>query len=77
MRTEQDVLDEFEILGYKLVTNNDKELTLQHSDFYTLKVNKKAQGYLAINRFNNRTGIMFDLLEHKLLHELFCIWGWL
>lgn len=77
MRTEQDVLDEFEILGYKVEVNDDKELVLSHSNFYQLKVNKQAKGYLAVNRFNNRTGIMFDLAEHKLLNELFIIYGWI
>lgn len=77
MRTEQDILDEFEILGYKVEVNDEKELVLSHSNFYQLKVNKQAQGYLAVNRFNNRNGIMFDLAEHKLLNELFIIWGWL
>ena len=76
-KTEQDILDEFEILGYKVEVNDEKELVLSHSNFYQLKVNKQAQGYLAVNRFNNRNGIMFDLAEHKLLNELFIIWGWL
>ena len=76
-RTEQDIIDEFIILGYKLVSNNENQLVLNHSNFYTLIINKKAKGYLAENRFNNSKGSFFDMREHKLLNELFNIYGWL
>lgn len=76
-RTEEDIIDEFIILGYKVVSNNDNELVLNHSNFYSLIINKKAKGYLAENRFNNSKGSFFDMREHKLLNELFIIWGWI
>lgn len=76
-RTEQDVIDEFIILGYKVVSNNENTLVLNYSNFYNLVINKKAKGYLAENRFNNSNGSLFDMKEHKLLNELFIIYGWI
>ena len=71
MRTEQDVLMDFEKLGWECTINNEDKLTLRWSDSYpcTIWFNKDTKNY--------STNTLIDIQEHKLLNELFTIWGWI
>jgi hypothetical protein len=82
MRTEQDVLKDFEALGYKVVCNNERELVLEdkyyrhHIDRIhigkDLRLYTKFQHLYRVDEPKN-----LDMQEHKLLNELFTIWGWI
>lgn len=69
-RTEQEILKNFEMLGYKIVENSKQVLKLLLNDFgitirkYTHKYRASDWSYL-------------DMQEHLLLHELFTCWGWI
>lgn len=71
MRTEQDVLNDFEKLGWKVTENDDEDLTLRYSKIPSLAIwvdkNKKC--------YSSNTCI--DIQEHKILNELFYIWNWI
>ena len=82
MRTEQDVLKDFEALGYKVVCNNERELVLE-DEYYRhhidrihiskdLRLYTKFQHLYRVDEPKN-----LDMQEHNLLNELFKIWGWI
>ena len=82
MRTEQDILKNFEALGYE-VKNKNSKLTLfkwlsHFSEYYeVIDINKYEKTYgKAIRKIELKCGV-FTMQEHKLLNELFTIWGWL
>ena len=70
MRTEEEILKDFEKLGYKIIKNSDKWLRL-HCDLLsnTILISKEDQSYA--------TDHPTDMQEHTLLTELFQIWNWL
>lgn len=70
MRTEQDVLKDFEKLGYKLLYNNSFCLVFERNNLYTLSISKQYKEYWTDGE------ISINMQEHKLLNELFQIWGW-
>lgn len=85
MRTEQDVLKDFESLGYEVVCNSDRELILEQElkSNYTIinriHIEKQLQAY-SKSQFAYRVGtspLWVFMQEHKLINELFNIWGWL
>jgi hypothetical protein len=74
---EQEILKEFEELGYEIERNIDI------SEIYL--TNKKADCKIVINKFKKIYYVrefytpeyqMLLLNEHQLLHRLFEIWGW-
>ena len=67
-RTEQDILNDFEKLGYKIIQINEK---IVFTDEYnrTIHINKIKKVY----SYTTYIGMQ----EHKLLNELFEVWGWL
>ena len=76
MRTEEEILKEFEELGYE-VDNDDVALilTLQETlgaitKYITIFVSKRRKLYVT------KDGSI-GMEEHKLLNELFTIWGWI
>lgn len=71
MRTEQDVLKDFEKLGYKLLYNNSFCLVFERNNLYTLSISKQYKEYWTDGE------ISINMQEHKLLNELFQIWGWI
>lgn len=84
MRTEQEILKDFEKLGYKR-NENDHEYIIRlekENEKYVLRleINKVVLGYC---KYEIRKEDCFEktinikMSEHKLLHELFTIWGWL
>ena len=68
-RTEQDILNDFERLGWKVTQNDDSCMIICFNGFARIVILKCAKQY-AINNLCN-------MQEHKLLHELFTVWGWL
>lgn len=71
MRTEQDVLNDFEKLGWECTRNDEVRLTLRFSDSYpcSIWIDKNEKCY--------SSNTCIDIQEHKLLNELFTIWGWI
>lgn len=67
MRTEQDVLKDFEKLGWKVTENNKNWLRIEIIE-HEICIDKKSKYYCC-------DWVFID--EHKLLNELFTIWGWL
>ena len=75
MRTEYQVLKDFEKLGYEIIQNNDTRLVLQNDDveiyFY-----KFERSYGKEDIFSNEAN-RIEILEHVLINELIKIYGWL
>lgn len=80
MRTEQEILKDFEKLGYKEQIRNGSILILQGSDV-SLEINTEHKWFRScewsILSGNTKHSWYFDMKDHKLLHELFECWGWL
>lgn len=96
-RTEQDVLKDFEALGYEVVTNNEIGIILDfktaliengfvknhYMELERININKRTKSYKKdhIEKTNGHQVISdktwFSIQEHKLLNELFTIWGWI
>lgn len=70
-RTEQEILKDFEKLGYEVVRNDDGwlEMEIKGTDV-SFMVSKFDKSY-------DFVGDPITLQEHKLLNELFSLWGWI
>ena len=75
MRTEEEVLKDFEKLGYKIKINNGNKLKL--GEITEIEIDKFWRIYRKDFCYINRSSRSVNLEEHKLLNELFSIWGWL
>jgi hypothetical protein len=81
MRTEEEVLKDFEKLGYEV--DNDEialELYLHEEIGFIINnveifISKRKKRYIVRNL--NDTSQSIGMEEHKLLNELFAIWGWI
>ena len=71
MRTEQDVLNDFEKLGWYVSRNDEDDFTLR------LKGNPTCAIWIDKLTKEYSMSCCLDMQEHKLLNELFTIWGWL
>lgn len=71
MRTEQDVLNDFEKLGWYVARNDE--------DDFTLRLKGNTTCAICIDKLTKEYSMScyLDLPEHKLLNELFTIWGWI
>lgn len=69
-RTEQEILKDFEKLGYKIVENSKQVLKLSLNDF-EITIRKYAHKYCTSD------WDYVEMHEHLLLHELFTFWGWI
>lgn len=72
MRTEEQVLKDFEKLGYK-ITKNTKNWLEIYDEFLGNKflISRDDRAYCVVN------GEPISMLEHNLLTEIFNINGWL
>ena len=72
MRTEEQVLKDFEKLGYKIIKNTKNWLEI-YDDFLGNKflISRDDRAYCVEN------GEPISMLEHNLLTEIFNINGWL
>ena len=97
MRIEQEILKDFETLGYEVITNNEIGIILdfrttsiengfrknQYVELERINIYKRTKSYKKdhIEIVNGHQVISnekwFSMQEHKLLNELFNIWGWL
>lgn len=70
-RTEADILKDFEALGW-IVTRNDE-------DDFTLRLKGNPTCAIWIDKLTKEYSLncCLDMQEHKLLNELFTLWGWL
>lgn len=78
MRTEQEILKEFEALGYEIKVNSISKLKLSF-EFGYLEIHKKAQLYQAYidDEDDEKISQFINMQEHQLLNELFTIWEWI
>ena len=74
--TEQDVLNEFEKIGWQ-VTRNDNICMILKREEDVLTISKLSKWYHCCLPQANEYRLPIDMDDHKLLHELFKIWGWL
>ena len=81
MRTDEEVLKDFEKLGYE-VDNDDDALILSLQEtlgaiirYVTIFVSKRRKRYMV--KSISETFQSIGMEEHKLLNELFTIWGWI
>ena len=69
-RTEQEILKDFEMLGWKV--------TLKEGKMITLRYVKNERNAIWIEKDKSySTNTCIDMQEHKLLNELFTLWGWI
>lgn len=97
MRTENEILKDFETLGYKIVEQNelsiifDNHTTIEDthgfirnyyeeleriSIYKPVKSYKKDYNARVNGKLENSNQTWFSMQEHKLLNELFQVWGW-
>ena len=78
-RTEQEIIKEFEKLGYKVEQDNDMFLEIGHFDdeleYEYICFNKDEHTYEKY-MLGGET-MAFTMQEHKLLNELFECWRWI
>lgn len=80
-RTEADILNDFEKLGYEVVNSHNHpfiEMSKYNGDFSVyeyIAINKAEHNYEKFAQGGDVTPITMQ--EHKLLNELFICWGWL
>lgn len=74
MRTEEQILKDFEKRKWSIYANEPKFIILAYfkkNDIFSareIRIYKSTQSYVASE---------LNMQEHKLLTELFSIWGWL
>ena len=73
-RTEQEILDDFEALGYRV--KNDNDVLRLKNNFIEIYVYKQEQEYGKEDVFSCEAN-RFTMQEHKLLNELFECYGFL
>lgn len=79
-RTEQEILNDFEKLGYKVVNSYNHpfiEMSKYNEElnvYEYIEINKGEHNY---EKFTQDGVAPFTMQEHKLLNELFEVWGWL
>ena len=81
-RTEQEILKDFEALGWKVVVNNENEIELhrnaKNNILVVLNILKSAGEYTKYMIMNGKTFFReIKFQEHKLLNELFEVWQWI
>lgn len=78
MRTEKEVLKDFEELGYEVVCNDNLRIKLENNgDILTISKVGRWYYYKGYDYLNKEMTVRIYMKEHKLLNELFTIWGWL
>lgn len=73
MRTEQEVLKDFEDLGYSIAAKTEGFLELT-DNYNIINIDFEDKEYWKENICCY--SLRFTMQEHKLLNELFTIWNW-
>ena len=76
MRTEKDVLNKFEKLGWQVKRNDNICLILKREED-VLTISKLSKWYHCCLPQADEYRLPIDMDDHKLLHALFKIWEWL
>lgn len=76
MRTEEQVIKDFEKIGYKLTQVNEYLIKLQ-KEWDEILIDFKNKTYLKSYGTFDFDSVSITVEEHKLLHELFKCWGWI
>lgn len=78
-RTEQDILKDFEELGYKIEIDEVYKIIRLYKNITSILIFEKARSYEKY--YKKDDGWYYSAIithhEHKLLNELFTVWGWL
>ena len=88
IRTEEEILKDFEKLGWFVVKDRYVDLMLKKLEKEPsmfgeiclncyISINKEKHTYSATEHCITTQEYELSMEEHKLLHELFTIWGWL
>ena len=82
MRTESEVLKDFEKLGYEVASSPSSIMSINYkrNKMISIRKNKKEYEVMAIETNSNdiyHASQPLTMQEHKLLNELFTIWRWL
>ena len=75
MRTENEVIKDFKKLGYDIIENDNMCLKINIDDC-VIRISKYSKEYKCYWK-DRQLASVIDMQEHKLLTELFTIWGWL
>lgn len=75
LRAEEEVLKDFEKLGYDIIENNDWFIKLNNNG-NILRISRCSILY-RYYREDSELALPIKIKEHKLLNELYSIWGWL
>lgn len=75
MRTEKEILEEFEDLGYSIIENEYRIKLRNNNTNATIEIDYENKIYWKEN--SHSFSVWFTMQEHKLLTDLFKIWGWL
>lgn len=76
MRTEEEVLKDFEKLGYDIIYYRQHYIKLDNNNNYIIRISKCSKTYKSYEG-DSKLALPIEIEEHKLLNELFSIWGWL
>jgi hypothetical protein len=77
-RTEQEILKDFELLGYEVVCNTNYIRFTNYDKGIEIRIKFDTKTYCKFDR--DLCGFPYEditMQEHKLLNELFEVWGWL
>ena len=69
-RKEQEILKDFEKFGYE-IKNGYRYISLCYFNESVITISKPNKSYFV------KENVVFGVEEHKLLNELFTLWGWL
>lgn len=76
MRTEEEVLEDFRKIG--TILKNDENMLFINILNCVIEIDKKNKCYFCYDVFKRQPiSEKISLNEHKLINELFKIWGWL
>lgn len=77
MRTETEVLKDFEKLGYE-IKKSDNIICLLNDYDTKIRISKVSRTYrVYYKKISGNMIASINMQEHKLLNELFTIWNWL
>lgn len=83
MRTEEEILKDFEKLGYVVVYDSDYNFIMEKPNkvqggVYGINIDKEFKVFTKFTFFECRNHLMhITIQEHKLLNELFQCWRWI
>ena len=86
IRTEEEILKDFEKLGWIVVDNRvdlvlkrlEKEMFIEIYPYCYIHIDKEKHTYCVLDIINGANyKHELSMQEHKLLNELFVCWGWL